>query len=137
MVEMLADMGGLGRRVGERNRPVEGLACVGPAVELSTADEGFVLSAPGVPGARYPVDVLIEARLPEISLSRTADPLLRHLVTTGAARHYDIDNPDGSRYRTDGVAVSADFYLRLAGDGNRMMQKQIPLTQTHPTKHYP
>ncbi|CAG2174064.1 unnamed protein product, partial [Oppiella nova] len=37
----------------------------------------------------------------------------------------------------DGVAVSADFYLRLAGDGNRMMQKQIPLTQTHPTKHYP
>ncbi|CAG2160479.1 unnamed protein product [Oppiella nova] len=26
----------------------------------------------------------------------------------------------------DGVAVSADFYLRLAGDGNRMMQKQIP-----------
>jgi hypothetical protein len=37
----------------------------------------------------------------------------------------------------DGVAVSSDFYLRLAGDGNRMMQKQIPLTQEHPTKHYP
>ncbi|CAG2160476.1 unnamed protein product [Oppiella nova] len=29
----------------------------------------------------------------------------------------------------DGVAVSADFYLRLAGDGNRMMQKQIPVVQ--------
>src|SRR5580704_4632339 len=34
MIEMLADMGGLGRRVGQGNRPVEGLAGLGAAVEL-------------------------------------------------------------------------------------------------------
>lgn len=35
----------------------------------------------------------------------------------------------------DGVAVSSDFYLRLAGDINRMFKGQIPVTATHPTTH--
>jgi hypothetical protein len=102
------------RRIEEMVALVEAgvLDVVGPAVELSTAADGFVLAAPGVPGSRYAVAVLIEARLPEISLSRTADPLLRHLLTAGAARHYDLPNPDGSRYRTDGLAVSGrPFHL--------------------------
>ncbi|SEL59518.1 F5/8 type C domain-containing protein [Stigmatella aurantiaca] len=35
----------------------------------------------------------------------------------------------------DGVSVSADFYLRLAGDINRLFKGQIPLTAEHPTSH--
>ncbi|MFY0574392.1 carbohydrate-binding protein [Cystobacter fuscus] len=35
----------------------------------------------------------------------------------------------------DGVAVSSDFYLRLAGDINRLFKGQIPLTADHPTSH--
>jgi hypothetical protein len=35
----------------------------------------------------------------------------------------------------DGVAVSSDFYLRLAGDINRLFKGQIPLTANHPTSH--
>jgi hypothetical protein len=37
----------------------------------------------------------------------------------------------------DGVAVSSDFYLRLAGDINRLFQDEIPLTEEHPTPHKP
>ncbi len=35
----------------------------------------------------------------------------------------------------DGVACSSDFYLRLAGDINRMFQGVIPTVQNHPTSH--
>jgi hypothetical protein len=35
----------------------------------------------------------------------------------------------------DGVPVSSDFYLRLAGDINRMFKNQIPVTANHPTSH--
>ncbi|MDF2541741.1 MAG: hypothetical protein K0S47_1459 [Herbinix sp.] len=35
----------------------------------------------------------------------------------------------------DGVACSSDFYLRLAGDINRLFKGQIPLTTAHPTSH--
>ncbi|CDN44306.1 MULTISPECIES: carbohydrate-binding protein [Paenibacillus] len=35
----------------------------------------------------------------------------------------------------DGVSVSSDFYLRLAGDINRMFKGELPVTATHPTSH--
>ncbi len=33
----------------------------------------------------------------------------------------------------DGTACSADYYLRLTGDGGRILKDQIPLTPTRPT----
>jgi hypothetical protein len=45
--------------------------------------------------------------------------------------------PVGSNFVTldeDGVACSADYYLRLTGDGGRMLKGQIPLTATRPTQ---
>jgi hypothetical protein len=33
----------------------------------------------------------------------------------------------------DGVACTSDYYLRLTGDGGRMLKKQIALTATRPT----
>lgn len=35
----------------------------------------------------------------------------------------------------DGVACSSDFYLRLTGDGAKMIKNQIALTWQHPTPH--
>jgi len=35
----------------------------------------------------------------------------------------------------DGIACSSDFYLRLVGDGAKMMKGAIELTSTHPTSH--
>ncbi len=35
----------------------------------------------------------------------------------------------------DGVACSSDFYLRLTGDGAKMVKGLIELTPTHPTPH--
>ncbi|MFC4035206.1 glycoside hydrolase family 71/99-like protein [Streptomyces polygonati] len=37
----------------------------------------------------------------------------------------------------DGTPCSADYYLRLTGDGGRMLKKQIALTATRPTKPTP
>jgi hypothetical protein len=33
----------------------------------------------------------------------------------------------------DGTACSSDYYLRLTGDGGKMLKKQIALTATRPT----
>jgi len=45
--------------------------------------------------------------------------------------------PAGSSFQTlseDGTACSADYYLRLTGDGGRMLKGEIPLTAVRPTK---
>lgn len=44
--------------------------------------------------------------------------------------------PAGSGYRSlddDGTHCTSDYYLRLTGDGNKMLKGQIPLTATRPT----
>lgn len=46
--------------------------------------------------------------------------------------------PSGRWYLTldaDGVACSSDFYLRLTGDGGRMLKGEIPFQVIHPTVH--
>jgi hypothetical protein len=46
------------------------------------------------------------------------------------------DKPAGSTFLTldeDGTACSSDYYLRLTGDGGKMLRKQIPFTFTRPT----
>ena len=48
--------------------------------------------------------------------------------------------PSGSGFLAldeDGTAVSADYYLRLTGDGGRMLKGQIGLTATRPTPYFP
>jgi hypothetical protein len=46
------------------------------------------------------------------------------------------DKPAGSSFITldeDGTACSSDYYLRLTGDGGKMLKKQIAFTFTRPT----
>jgi hypothetical protein len=47
------------------------------------------------------------------------------------------DKPAGSSFLTldeDGTACTSDYYLRLTGDGAKMLKKQLPFTFTRPTK---
>ncbi|WP_224018086.1 putative Ig domain-containing protein [Ferruginibacter albus] len=47
--------------------------------------------------------------------------------------------PAGSSFLTldeDGTAVSADYYMRLSGDGSKMFKGQIALTATRPTPYF-
>ncbi len=94
------------------------LHVAGPGARVRTdpAAAAFVLES-DVPGAGARGRVLIEARLPEPDLARTADPLLRHLLTTGQCRAHRVPCPDGTAYATGGLAVTARPYHLLSATG--------------------
>ncbi|QHY93686.1 hypothetical protein SSPS47_00900 [Streptomyces sp. S4.7] len=82
-------------------------------------------------GARVRATVLIEARLPEIDLRRTADPLMGRLLSTGQCRPYRVphgrkDNgtgttgdvgDDAADHETGGLAVSERPYHLIDARG--------------------
>lgn len=59
---------------------------VGPRLEVMEREGTWVAHSPDVPGSAVSVTTLIEARLPEPDLRRTADPLLARLLETGQCR---------------------------------------------------
>ncbi|MER5934004.1 FAD/NAD(P)-binding protein [Streptomyces sp. NPDC002054] len=91
------------------------LRVLGPETRLlplSEDEAAFTVESALVPGSRVAATTLIEARLPEIDLRSTADPLLRHLLDTGQCRPYEISGPGVETYETGGVDVTqAPFRL--------------------------
>lgn len=83
------------------------LRMIGPGLRVtaSTQDGAFVADSVLVPHPPVAVRGLIEARLPETDLRRTANPLLRHLRDTGQARSYRIES-----YESGGLAVTERPY---------------------------
>ncbi|MFT2020129.1 FAD/NAD(P)-binding protein [Streptomyces sp. 796.1] len=91
----------------------------GPGLRV-TADEesgAYLAESPAVPGSRVRAHALIEARLPEIDLRRTADPLLDHLLTTGQCAPYRIPTATGGKYETGGLAVTGRPYRLVDAQG--------------------
>lgn len=89
------------------------LTVLGPRMTVSPAPDGraFVVGSAAVPGPDIEVTALIEARLPEVDLARTTDPLMRYLNATGQCRGYRIACPDrGIPYETGGLAVTTRPY---------------------------
>ncbi|WP_030205739.1 FAD/NAD(P)-binding domain-containing protein [Streptomyces sp. NRRL S-87] len=84
---------------------------------LDPAGPAFVGTSPDIAELRVRATVLIEARLPEIDLRRTADPLMARLLSTGQARTHRVAGADGSSYETGGLAVSERPYHLLDGQG--------------------
>lgn len=82
------------------------LTVVGPSLRVRGDDTGYTADSPLVPGSEVRVDALVEARLPDITLRRTDDPLLRHLLATGQCTAYRIRTRSGGTYESDGVAVT-------------------------------
>jgi uncharacterized NAD(P)/FAD-binding protein YdhS len=97
------------RRVEEMVALIEAgvLRMVGPGLRVRTSAEhgAFVAESVLVPHPPVPVRGLVEARLPEPDLRRTANPLLRHLHATGQAQPYRI-----GRYESGGLAVTPRPY---------------------------
>jgi hypothetical protein len=93
------------------------LTVLGPdiVVECHADPHQFVASSAVVPGSAYPATALIEARLPDIDLRRTRDPLLRNLLARDECVTHRIPNRDGGYYETGGLAVTQRPYRLLDG----------------------
>lgn len=111
------------------------LALVGPQprIERDPTGQGFHVSSTVVSAAPVTVTTVIEARLQEPSLHRTADPLLRHLLATGQATRYRIPDPAGD-YETDGLAVTPRPYHLIDATGRphpRCLAFGVPTEAVH------
>ncbi|MFE1111083.1 FAD/NAD(P)-binding protein [Streptomyces rochei] len=87
-----------------------------------------------IPGVRIHATTLIESRLPDIDLRRTADPLMSHLLRTGQCRPYRIPGANGEDYETGGLAVSARPYHLVDAHGTahpRRFAYGVPTESVH------
>jgi len=91
------------------------LEFVGSRVRLTTDPAGrcFVVTSAFATGDRLRVTTLIEARLGEVDLRRTTDPLLRDLFRRGQARTHRIADGRDGYYETGGLAVTTRPYQVL------------------------
>lgn len=88
----------------------------GTQVRIDTNTQTYLAESATVPGATIRAQVLIEARLPEPDLRRTADPLLQHLLDTDQAKPYVITGGQGG-YQTGGLAVTERPYRLIDARG--------------------
>ncbi|MFE6286031.1 FAD/NAD(P)-binding protein [Streptomyces sp. NPDC057877] len=114
------------------------LEVTGPALHIDTDAEHplgpcFTATSREIPGTRVRATALIEARLPEIDLRRTADPLMRQLLASRQCRPYRIPHPTGD-YETGGLDVSERPYHLLDADGTahpRRFAYGVPTESVH------
>jgi len=85
---------------------------LGPRVAVAERDGAWVAHSPDVPGSAVHVTTLIEARLPEADVRRTADPLLAGLLAAGECRPHTVDG-----YETGGLDVTARPYRLMDRQG--------------------
>ncbi|MFG2139940.1 FAD/NAD(P)-binding protein [Streptomyces sp. NPDC048650] len=94
------------------------LDVLGPGIEVRPdAARGVFTARSSVPGAEAHARVLIEARLTEPDLRRTADPLLRGLLASGQCTPYRIASATGPDHETGGLAVTARPYRLVDAAG--------------------
>ncbi|AZQ34421.1 FAD/NAD(P)-binding protein [Streptomyces cyaneochromogenes] len=85
---------------------------LGPRLEVREEDGAWVAHSPEVPGSAVRATVLIEARLPEPDLRRSADDLLARLLKTGQCRPHTVDG-----YETGGLDVTQRPYRLIDRQG--------------------
>jgi uncharacterized NAD(P)/FAD-binding protein YdhS len=85
---------------------------LGPGVRVDTTPGGdaFLITSTMIPDNPVRVGTLIEARLPEMDIRRTTDPLIKFLLRTRQCRPYHIPDEPGAYYETGGLAVSRRPY---------------------------
>ncbi|MFI9612454.1 FAD/NAD(P)-binding protein [Streptomyces sp. NPDC052023] len=106
----------------------------GTQVRIDPTAPQFVAQSQAVPGEPVPARVLIEARLPEPDLRRTADPLLQHLLNTDQAAPYRIRSGLAPAYETGGLAVTERPYRLMDGRGQahpRRFAYGVPTESVH------
>ncbi|MFF4607520.1 FAD/NAD(P)-binding protein [Streptomyces sp. NPDC001339] len=112
------------------------LHVLGPGMRVHTDERAgaFCVESPEVPDSQVRVTTLVEARLPEPDLRRTADSLLRHLTTDGGCRPYLISDPESGSYETGGLEVTERPYHLVDADGQihpRRFAYGIPTEAVH------
>ncbi|MGW6391117.1 FAD/NAD(P)-binding protein [Streptomyces sp. NPDC055103] len=113
---------------------ITGPGMVVEAVADDPAGAAFEVRSRRIPGVRHRAGALIEARLPEPDLRRTADRLMRHLLSTGQCAPYRISGECGTEYETGGVAVSGRPYHPLDAEGRphpRRFVHGVPTESVH------
>ncbi|KAI1823061.1 FAD-NAD(P)-binding-domain-containing protein [Xylaria intraflava] len=73
------------------------LSVLAPRLEVKAKDRAWVACSPDLPEETTRVTTLIEARLPELDIGRTADDLLNYLQETGQCRQYNVDGYETGR----------------------------------------
>ncbi|MFF0725902.1 FAD/NAD(P)-binding protein [Streptomyces sp. NPDC004134] len=86
-------------------------------IDRTGGEPAFVAESSRVKGPPVRAAALIEARLPEPDIRRTADPLLTHLLDTGQCRPYSISSDSGADVVTGGLAVGERPYRLLDAAG--------------------
>lgn len=102
---------------------------LGPRLEVREKDGAWVAHSPEVPGSAVRVTTLIEARLPEPDLRRTADDLLARLLKTGQCRPHTVDG-----YETGGLDVTQRPYRLIDRQGRahtRRLAFGVPTEGVH------
>jgi uncharacterized NAD(P)/FAD-binding protein YdhS len=89
------------------------LEVLGPDLRVDCSDGHFVAYSRTCPDLTVRATTLIEARLPEVDLHRTTDPLLRTLLDRGECQPYRIPIRGGGQYVAGGVAVTRRPYRLL------------------------
>ncbi|WP_228080566.1 FAD/NAD(P)-binding protein [Streptomyces profundus] len=116
---------------------------LGPQVRLAAPDPGrrlppgeaaFTAVSTAVPGPPVVATTVVEARLQEPDLPRTAEPLLRDLVERGEASRHRVDGSCGTRYEMTGLAVTERPYQLIDGAGRphpRRFAYGVPTETVH------
>ncbi|MET9681012.1 FAD/NAD(P)-binding protein [Streptomyces coeruleorubidus] len=86
---------------------------LGPRLKVTEVDGAWAAHSPDVPGSAVRVRTLIEARLPETDLRKTADGLLAGLLRTGQCRPHTVDG-----YETGGLDVTPRPYHLIDRQGS-------------------
>lgn len=111
------------------------LRVTGPGARVRTdpVRGAFVIGSPAVPGSDARTTTLIEARIPDVDLRRSGNPLLRHLRTTGQCRPYRI--PDGAGgWESGGLDVTTRPYRVVDAAGTahpRRFAYGVPTEYVH------
>ena len=144
-IRLVVDHGGLTGRSHERDldrwyTPLNAFLSIGPPTrrieEMVALIEAGVLEVTGphtvvrpdpatgtflvssdVPGSEVRAVALIEARMPDIDMRRTTDPLLAYLRRTGQCGWHTIADPGGIPHESGGIAVTERPYHLLDADG--------------------
>jgi hypothetical protein len=109
---------------------------LGPGMTVARCERtGRFVASSSVPGPEERARVLIEARLPEVDVQRTTDPLMVHLLATGACRPYRIPDPlDGEEVEFGGITVTHAPYHLVDADGRahpRRFAYGVPTETVH------
>lgn len=103
------------RRIEEMTALIEAgvVEVLGPRLAVRpTADGAYLAHSPDVPGSDVSVTTVIEARLPEPDVRRTADELLGLLLRTGQCRAHVVDG-----HETGGLDVTPRPYHLIDRQG--------------------